>query len=211
MRIYKIKIVMKKIIYLITLLFFTSCSIYNQSYMSDDLYYSMPRTYTQTNYVDLHDRYLTMKTRNLRWNSFDNDYWYWNSINLPYLMNNQYYPMYPSLWGFNNRIDYNRNNLFNNWGIINIYQSNYLNTYQRQQNTKLNNTPRQVNLQTYNLQSNTNQLFKGIQKTAPSVNYKTPTSSPVRQFNSQPSNSVQKTVSPAPSISNKNAPVRKFK
>lgn len=208
---------MKKLFYLISILLLNSCTVYNEAYTGDDLYFSVPRTYNQSGYVDLHDRYLTMKSRNSRWNTFDDDFWYWNSMNSRTIIMPFYQP-YTQLysWRLNNNWNYNQFDWrFNNWNYMsyqpyrfgtfqsynNIYQPNYTRKEVRSYNSPKHNAPRQFNLNSYNSSpsrtDNQTSLQNNSRSFAPQNN-----NSPVRTMPSQSAAPVR--------ISNGNAPVRKF-
>ena len=135
---------MKKLLFIIFAFIFSSCSIYNVGYTPDDLYFSIP-TNNSTSYVDLHDRYLSMKVYGTRWNRFDDDFYYWNNRPmLPY-----YYsvsPVYIPTYIIRDKNTKYQNN--------NGYRQFNLNTYDNSKpNTPMikSNTPaiRQFNLNTY--------------------------------------------------------------
>lgn len=189
---------MKNFVLLLFVVMFTSCTV--QEYMTDDLYFSAPRSYNQSNYIDLHDRYLTMKSRNSRWNTFDDDWWYWNSLNSRFSSNwwqptLDVYPRYIwgtsfTNWNYRNYPFISNYTPVNNWGVINIYQPNY----SKPTVSNKHNAPRQFNLQTYgsnnrNFSSERNQtqsMFERTQstRTINSVNQRVTTNGhvPVRKF-----------------------------
>lgn len=208
---------MKKIL-LALIIFLSSCGVTN--YWSDDVYYSLPAQ-RENGYIDLHDRYLRMKSRDTRWSQFDDDFWYWNSprqnVILPYSIYDPYfgynrfrnpfvpqigwippyttfwYNPYSNLWRYNTIYNYNPYVLSNPKPVI----------MPRQQPQ-----PRTFNLSTY-----------GSSRT--SNTYIQPNSAPVRVFNNTTTtnsrtsvnipqtrtNSIPAQASPRPST---NAPVRKF-
>lgn len=187
---------MKYIAILISVLLLQSCSHYNTGSMVDDVYYSEIRIQKQ-GYVDLHDRYLTMKTRGTRWQNFDDDFNYWylypnTSLigwwpNVGFGLGNVYYPSwrwwnYPYMSSFNYPI----------WR-----PQPYLTPVLPVKPSTINtNRPRQFNLNTYGNSTNTNSTIS-----VPRNN------SPVRQFNNGSGNSPSSSNMAIPRNS---APVRKF-
>jgi hypothetical protein len=109
---------MKKLIYIIiSILFFSSCKVSNVYYTTDDVYFSSPAPRKQpTNYIDLNDRYLTMKSRSNRWGSFDDDFFYWN---FPGSYSNRFFMPYT----FNNMFWYNDLFLFNRFNFMDPFWS----------------------------------------------------------------------------------------
>jgi hypothetical protein len=196
---------MKKFI-LIVLVFLSSCSVTN--YWPDDLYYSVPPQ-RQQGYIDLHDRYLRMKTRDSRWSQFDEDYFYWNGIrpNGFFIPSWQIQPAIPFsyqyYWRFNpylyNGIWYNPSIYTRQIYNTPIYRNNYNPyTFSSPKSPKLEPRTRSFNLNTYN-----NQTRGYSNNTQPTT--------PVRRFesNTTPNTSVPRVNTPSVPRST-NAPVRKF-
>lgn len=163
------------IIFLISILFFSSCRISNVVYTSDDVYYSSPliRKATVGNYIDLNDRYLSMKSRGNRWQTFDNDFYYWNipsnrlnwnpfffdrfSFYDPLFLNSNlaftpwYSVPYP-YWRNSNLFSFNPYNVVVAKPNIKTYPSNtrtFNNGRYMDVNRTFQSTPRQYNLRTF--------------------------------------------------------------
>lgn len=208
---------MKKI-FLALLIFLSSCSV--SSYWSDDVYFSLP-SQRENGYIDLHDRYLRMKSRDSRWSQFDDDFWYWNtprqnviipswrySLYDPYFgynrFSNPFFPQigwtpYPSIW-YN---PYNwRNNIYN-------YNPYVFTNTKPVVAPKLKPQPRTFNLNTYGSNRSSNYIQQSNTKSAPVRVFNNTTTinsnqrvTPQTRVNTSP---IQPTVRPST-----NAPVRKF-
>lgn len=169
---------MKNLCLFLIMIFFVSCNVSNFIYTSDDVYFSSSNIKTTDNYVDLNDRYLYMKSRGNRWQTFDNDFYYWN------LPNNRFNNWYPNPYTFNswNYTPYfywrNRNLFYYNpYGNINNTINIKHNNRTYYPPTKvLQDGPRQFNLRTFDNNSGT---------VSPTKKPTTSSSAPIRKFNQQ--------------------------
>lgn len=181
---------MKNLLALLLILFsISSCNIQFSGYMSDDLYYSVPLS-NNNQYIDLHDRYLYMKTRGNRWQSFDDDFNYWN-IRPGFVVPNynRWYNIYdPFLSTRIPAYPFFGQNF--NYSIINYNQTIYNNRQRTSdfkvftnpnQNNFQRNEPRKFNLNTFNNSSNLN-TNRTNNSTNPNTTTQTRNSAPVRKF-----------------------------
>lgn len=164
---------MKNIILFLITLFFISCNVSNFVYTLDDVYYSTPsfKERMNNNYVDLNDRYLYMKSRGNRWQTFDNDFYYWNFQNNRFNnwpSNYSYSPHTFNTWNYTQYSHWRNTNLF-------ILNPNRNNTIVIKNNNRIfQSGPRQFNLSTYN-NNNSNVI-------TPTKKPTTSSSAPIRKF-----------------------------
>lgn len=209
---------MKRII-LALIILLSSCVTTN--YWSDDVYYSLP-VQRENGYIDLHDRYLRMKSRDNRWSQFDDDFWYWNSprhnLVLPYSIYDPYFGYnqfrspfvpqiglipYTSFW-YNPYSNFWRSNSLYNYNPY-VFKNPKPLIIPRQQSQ-----PRTFNLSTYGSSRNTSTSILSNTNSAPVRIFNNTTTTNSRSSVNIPqtrSNSVPVQTSPKPST---NAPVRKF-